>query len=215
MSEIAAHLERMPLIAILRGITPQDGEAVGAALIDAGLTIIEVPLNSPSPFVTIESLATRFGGQALIGAGTVLAPDDVDRLRDAGGRLVVMPHADAEVVGRAKSLGLFCAPGFATPTEAFRMIAAGADALKLFPAEGASPAVLKSMRAVLPRDMAIMPVGGIGRENLETWWKAGARGFGIGSSLYRPGDKASVVADRARALVAAMTSLMSATASSR
>jgi 2-dehydro-3-deoxyphosphogalactonate aldolase len=214
MSEIADRLGRMPLIAILRGIPPQDGEAVGAALIDAGLSIIEVPLNSPSPFVTIELLARRFGGQALIGAGTVLGPGDVDQLRNAGGRLAVMPHADAEVVGRAKSLGLFCVPGFATPTEAFRMIAAGADALKLFPAEGASPAVLKSIRAVLPRNMPIMPVGGIGPENLETWWKAGARGFGIGSSLYRPGDPASLVADRARNLVAAMTSLMSAPAPS-
>jgi 2-dehydro-3-deoxyphosphogalactonate aldolase len=214
MSEVLAYLKRMPLIAILRGIRPQQGQDLGAALIDAGFLIIEVPLNSPGPFATIELLARRFGGEALIGAGTVLEPGNVDRLRDAGGRLVVMPHADAEVVARARSLGLGCVPGFATPTEAFRMIAASANALKLFPAEGASPQVLRSIRAVLPREMPILPVGGISRDGLETWWRAGARGFGIGSALYRPGDSPGVVAERARALVGAMRSLISETAPS-
>jgi 2-dehydro-3-deoxyphosphogalactonate aldolase len=212
MSEVPGFLERMPLVAILRGISPLHAPSVGAALIDAGFLIVEVPLNSPEPFTSIEGLARRFGRDALIGAGTVLEPGQVDRVRDAGGRLVVMPHADAEVVVRAKSLGLGCVPGFATPTEAFRMIAAGADALKLFPAEGASTQVLKSMRAVLPREFPILPVGGISQENLGTWWKAGARGFGIGSALYRPGDDPGVVAERARALVAAVRSLMSADA---
>lgn len=211
MSEVLTYLKRMPLIAILRGIRPEEGEDVAATLVDAGFLIIEVPLNSPAPFTTIESLARRFGGEALIGAGTVLDPGHVDRLHDAGGRLVVMPHADAKVVARAKSLGLGCVPGFATPTEAFRMIAAGADALKLFPAEGASPQVLGSVRAVLPRETPILPVGGISRENLATWWKAGARGFGIGSALYRPGDGPGVVGERARALVDAMQSLISET----
>lgn len=206
MSAFMAQLKRMPLIAILRGITPAEGEKIAAVLVEAGFLIIEVPLNSPSPFATIEMLAKRF--DVVIGAGTVLDADDVDRLRDAGGTLVIMPHADAVIVGRAKSLGLACVPGFATPTEAFRMIAAHADALKLFPAEEASPHVLKSMRAVLPTEVPILPVGGIGQESFETWWKAGARGFGIGSALYRAGDAPAVVAERARAQVAVMRLLI-------
>jgi 2-dehydro-3-deoxyphosphogalactonate aldolase len=208
MSAFMAHLKQMPLIAILRGITPTAGEKIAAVLVEAGFLIVEVPLNSPSPFATIELLAKRFGGKVVIGAGTVLDADDVDRLRDAGGTLVVMPHADAAIVARAKSLGLACVPGFATPTEAFRMIAAHADALKLFPAEGASPHVLKSMRAVLPTEVPILPVGSIGQESFETWWKAGARGFGIGSALYRVGDAPAVVAERARAQVAVMRLLV-------
>jgi len=207
MSPFATHLGRMPLIAILRGLTPPDAVGVGAALIDAGFRIIEVPLNSPEPFVSIERMAERFGGEALIGAGTVLEARDVDRLRDAGGRLVVTPHADSHIVARAKSLGLACVPGFATATEAFRVISAGADALKLFPAEGASPAVLKSLRAVLPPDLPIIPVGGMAASGLGPWWHAGARGFGIGSSLYRPGDAAAAIGERARALTATMRSL--------
>lgn len=210
MSEFITHLKRMPLIAILRGVTPTEGEKVAAALVDAGFLIVEVPLNSPSPFATIELLAKRFGGNTVIGAGTVLDADDVDRLRDAGGSLVVMPHADAVIVARTKSLGLACVPGFATPTEAFRMIAAHADALKLFPAEGASPQVLKSIRAVLPPEVPILPVGGIEQQSFETWWKAGARGFGIGSALYRAGDAPDIVGERARAQVAAMRSLIAA-----
>jgi 2-dehydro-3-deoxyphosphogalactonate aldolase len=211
MSGFTSHLKRMPLIAILRGVTPAEGERIGAALVEAGFLIIEVPLNSPSPFATIDLLAKRFGRNAVIGAGTVLDTHDVDRLRDAGGNLVVMPHADGAIVARAKSLGLACVPGFATPTEAFRMIAAHADALKLFPAEGASPQVLKSIRAVLPADVPILPVGGIGQESFETWWKAGARGFGIGSALYRAGDAPTIIGERARAQVAAMRSLMTVT----
>jgi len=197
-------LRRAPLIAILRGIAPDEAEAVGAALIEAGIEIIEVPLNSPSPLATIERLARRFGTSALIGAGTVLRVDDVAAIRDAGGRLVVMPHADEDVVKRTKALGLAAVPGFATPTEAFRMIAGKADALKLFPAEGNSPAVLKAMRAVLPVDFPIIPVGGIDASNLETWRRAGAAGFGIGSALYKPGVDAASVGERARRLVAAL-----------
>jgi 2-dehydro-3-deoxyphosphogalactonate aldolase len=149
-------------------------------------------------------LAGRFGDAALIGAGTVLSANDVDAISDAGGRLVVMPHSDTAVVERAKARGLVCVPGFATPTEAFAAIAAGADALKLFPAEGGSPAVLKSLRAVLPRDVPIIPVGGIDERSFEAWLAAGAAGFGIGSALYKPGVTADVLRARAQTLVAAL-----------
>ena len=162
-----------------------------------------MPLNSPAPLATIESLADRFGNSALIGAGTVLSADDVDAVSDAGGRLIVMPHADATVVRRAKARNLACVPGFATPTEAFAAIAAGADALKLFPAEASSPAVLKSLRAVLPRDVPIIPVGGIDERSFDAWLAAGAAGFGIGSALYKPGVSADVLRTRAQGLVAA------------
>jgi 2-dehydro-3-deoxyphosphogalactonate aldolase len=211
MSPFRIRLRQMPLIAILRGLTPGESEAVGSALIEAGMTILEVPLNSPEPFSSIERMARRCGDHAVIGAGTVTKPDDAGRVRDAGGRLVVMPHADPEIVLRSRSLGLACVPGFATPTEAFAMIAAGADALKLFPAEGASPVVLKAMLAVLPHEVPIIPVGGLQAGNLEAWWRAGAGGFGIGSALYRPGDGSALVGERARALTTTMKSLMAAT----
>jgi 2-dehydro-3-deoxyphosphogalactonate aldolase len=204
MTSLTDHLRRAPLIAILRGITPAEAEPVGAALIEGGFEIIEVPLNSPDPFASIEKLTRRFGDRAMVGAGTVLRPDDVDTLRNAGGRLVVMPHADGDVVRRAKAAGLACIPGFATPTEAFRLIAAGADALKLFPAEGSSPAVLKALRAVFPRDIPLIPVGGIGESSFAGWVRAGAAGFGIGSSLYKPGDGPAVLRERAGALFAAL-----------
>ena len=203
MTSFRARLQRAPLIAILRGITPDEADAVGAALIEAKFEIIEVPLNSPAPLATIERLAGRFGDSALIGAGTVLSADDVDAVSDAGGRLIVMPHSDATVVRRAKARNLACVPGFATPTEAFAAIAAGADALKLFPAEGSSPAVLKSLRAVLPRDAPIIPVGGLDERSFDPWLAAGAAGFGIGSALYKPGVTADALRTRAQALVAA------------
>jgi 2-dehydro-3-deoxyphosphogalactonate aldolase len=200
MTSFRTRLQRAPLIAILRGITPDEADAVGAALIEATFEIIEVPLNSPAPLATIERLAGRFGDSALIGAGTVLSADDVDAVSDAGGRLIVMPHSDATVVRRAKARNLACVPGFATPTEAFAAIAAGADALKLFPA---SPAALKSLRAVLPRDAPIIPVGGLDERSFDPWLAAGAAGFGIGSALYKPGVTADALRTRAQALVAA------------
>jgi 2-dehydro-3-deoxyphosphogalactonate aldolase len=204
MSSFRTRLQRAPLIAILRGITPDEAEAIGAALIEATFEIIEVPLNSPAPLRTIERLASRFGSAALIGAGTVLSADAVDAVGDAGGRLIVMPHADDAVVRRAKARNLACVPGFATPTEAFAAIAAGADGLKLFPAEASSPAVLRSLRAVLPGDVPIIPVGGIDERSFSGWLAAGAAGFGIGSALYKPGVTANALRARAQTLVAAL-----------
>lgn len=208
MNSFRTRLARAPLIAILRGITADEAEAAGAALLAAGFQIIEVPLNSPAPLVSIEKLARLSGDAALIGAGTVLRPDDVGRVADAGGRLIVMPHADEAVVRRAKGAGLACVPGFATPTEAFRMIDAGADALKLFPAEGASPSVLKALRAVLPRDVPLIPVGGIDETSFASWLAAGAAGFGIGSALFRPGCGAARLRERALSLAAVLDRAM-------
>jgi 2-dehydro-3-deoxyphosphogalactonate aldolase len=198
-------LARCPLVAILRGVTPDEVEAIGETLVAAGIAVIEVPLNSPDPIEGIRRLAARCGDRALIGAGTVLDPADCARIAAAGGRLVVTPHADPEVVRAAKAAGLLAIPGFMTPAEAFALLRAGADALKLFPAEAASPAVLKALLAVLPKGTAILPVGGIEAGNMAPWRAAGAAGFGIGSAIYRPGDSAAVVAGKARALVAGLT----------
>lgn len=204
MTSFRDRLRRAPLIAILRGITPEEALSIGSALIETKFEIIEVPLNSPAPFASIEKLARTFGDAALIGAGTVLRAEDVDKVADSGGRLIVMPHADEALVRRAKDKGLTCIPGFATPTEAFRIIAAGADALKLFPAEASSPAVLKSLRAVLPPDLPLIPVGGIDGKSFASWLAAGAAGFGIGSALYRPGTSADALRARAQDLFAAL-----------
>lgn len=194
-------LERCKLIAILRGVRPDEVLAVTQALADAGFSMVEVPLNSPDPLTSIATLAATFKETLLIGAGTVMTPDDVAAVAEAGGRLIVTPHADAAVVSAAKRHGLLAVPGFFTPAEAFAMLRAGADALKLFPAEGASPAMLRSMRAVLPRDTRVMPVGGIDAGNMQPWLAAGAAGFGVGSSVYKAGDSAAVVARKAAALV--------------
>jgi 2-dehydro-3-deoxyphosphogalactonate aldolase len=194
-------LQALPLVAILRGITPDDAVPVGQALVEAGLRIVEVPLNSPQPLRSIERLARALGARALVGAGTVLRPAQVAEVAAAGGRLIVMPHADAEVIRTAKAAGLWCVPGVATPTEAFAALAAGADALKLFPAELLTPPVLKALRAVLPRDVKLLPVGGITPQNLGAHVAAGASGFGLGSALYRPGLPPAEVGANARAFV--------------
>ena len=204
MTSFRARLQRVPLIAILRGITGDEAVSIGAALVEAGIEIIEVPLNSPSPLASIERLVRTFGDSALIGAGTVLRPQQVDAVFDVGGRLIVMPHADETIIRHAKTHDLTCIPGFATPTEAFGAIFAGADALKLFPAEGSSPSVLKALRAVLPPDMPLIPVGGIDEARFEGWLSVGAAGFGIGSALYKPGIKPLELRDRAHKLVAAL-----------
>lgn len=204
MNPLAPWLARCPLVAILRGVRPDEVLAIGAALVAAGICIIEVPLNSPEPEASIARLAQAFGERALIGAGTVTDPLRVDAIAAAGGRLIVMPHADAAVVRAAKDFGLVAVPGFATPTEAFAMLAAGADGLKLFPSEAFGPPVLKALRAVLPEGTLVLPVGGVDAANIPAWRAAGAAGFGIGGALYRPGDSAEVVAGRARALVEAL-----------
>lgn len=199
--DLASLLARCPLVAILRGLRPEEAEAVGEALVETGLLVIEVPLNSPEPLRSIEALARRFGGRALIGAGTVRRAAEVEAVAAAGGRLIVTPHADAAVVRAAKARGLLAVPGFFTPAEAFSLLDAGADALKLFPAEASNPAALRAMRAVLPPGTLVLPVGGVDAAAMPAWRDAGAAGFGIGSAIYRPGDTAAAVAAKARALL--------------
>lgn len=181
-------LKRWPLIAILRGVKPGEAEEIGAALVETGFCIIEVPLNSPEPLSSIIRLAKRFGDNVMIGAGTVTSWEQVSKVADAGGRIIVMPHADDRIVEAAKRRDLYVVPGFATATEAFRMIEAGADGLKLFPADANPARVLKAFRAVLPEEIPVLPVGGITPNGLKEYWDAGADGFGLGSALYKPGD---------------------------
>jgi 2-dehydro-3-deoxyphosphogalactonate aldolase len=206
-AKLEAVMAELPLVAILRGIRPDEAVAVGETLVDAGFRIIEVPLNSPEPFKSIEALAGRFGETCLIGAGTVLEPAAVARLEAAGGELVVMPHVDPDVIKAAKAMGLACVPGVATPTEAFAALAAGADALKLFPAEALPPAVVKALLAVLPQGTATLPVGGIEPATMAGYVAAGAKGFGLGSALYKPGLTPGEVGQRAAAFVQAWGAL--------
>lgn len=198
--ELKPYLDRCDLVAILRGIRPEEAIPVGAALEANGFSIVEVPLNSPDPMASIAALAAEFGDRMLIGAGTVMTEAHVEQVATAGGRLIVTPHADPVVVRAAKRLGLLAVPGFFTPAEAFAMLTAGADALKLFPAEGGNPAMLRAMRAVLPSGTMVLPVGGIDASNMAVWRAAGAAGFGIGSAVYKPGDSPAVVSAKARAL---------------
>ena len=199
-----SHLAACPLIAIVRGIEPHEAEAVGASLIDAGIRIIEVPLNSPSPFDSIERLARAFGSVATIGAGTVLDPADVARVRSAGGVLTVSPNTSLPVIAATVAAQMIAAPGFFTPSEASAALGAGAHALKLFPAEAATPAVAKALLAVLPKGTDLIIVGGVGPDTMQPWLAAGATGFGLGSGLFKPGRSAAEVGDRARAYVAGL-----------
>jgi len=192
------YLDQCPLVAIIRGVTPAEAEAIGDALYEGGIRIIEVPLNSPEPLRSIEIMARSFGPQVLVGAGTVLDPADVGRVRDAGGRLVVMPHGDAAVIERAVAAGLACTPGVATPTEAFAALKCGAAALKMFPAENLPPVVVKAWRAVVPKDTLLLPVGGINPDNMAPYVEAGADGFGLGSALFSPSPTPATVRDNAR-----------------
>jgi 2-dehydro-3-deoxyphosphogalactonate aldolase len=202
--KFADWLARSPLVAILRGVKPDEVEAIAEVLETSGIAIVEVPLNSPDPLDSITRLARRFGERLLIGAGTVMTAQQVGEIAQAGGRLIVTPHADVAVTQAAKQHGMLAVPGFFTPTEAFALLAAGADALKLFPAEAARPEVLRAMRAVLPAGTAVLPVGGIDASNMAAWHAAGAAGFGIGSAIYKPGDTAATVADKAKLLTTAM-----------
>jgi 2-dehydro-3-deoxyphosphogalactonate aldolase len=194
-------LNEMPVAAILRGITPDEAVPIGQVLADSGIRIIEVPLNSPEPFASIHRIAAEFGDTCLVGAGTVLRVEDVDRVAEAGGRLIVAPNFSAAVVTRARERGLIPVPGVQTPTEAFAALEAGAAALKFFPCEVIPPKAVRAMRAVLPDGTIILAVGGIGTENMPAYREAGVDGFGIGSSLYKPGLSAGEVAERATALV--------------
>ncbi|HEX2624820.1 MAG TPA: 2-dehydro-3-deoxy-6-phosphogalactonate aldolase [Sphingomicrobium sp.] len=194
-------MDPCPLVAILRGVAPTEVVAIGEAVAEAGIRIIEVPLNSPDPLQSIEKLAARFGEELLIGAGTVLDRADVRRVSDAGGRIIVSPDTNVDVIAAAAAAGLVSAPGYFTPSEGFAAIRAGATALKLFPAEAATPAVLKAQLAVLPKGMTVLVVGGIKPDNMRPWMDAGARGFGLGGGLYRPGQSPAETLDKARAYV--------------
>jgi 2-dehydro-3-deoxyphosphogalactonate aldolase len=202
--DVKGWLDRCPLVAILRGVKPSEVELIGHALERAGIAIVEVPLNSPDPFESIAILSRTFGDRMLIGAGTLTKPSQVAELAAAGGRLVVTPHADTSIVRAAKEAGMIAFPGFFNPTEAFALLEAGADGIKLFPAEVLGAPMLKAMLAVLPKSTIVIPVGGVDVSNVASWMAAGALGLGIGSSIYRPGDDAAVVEKKARALMAAV-----------
>jgi 2-dehydro-3-deoxyphosphogalactonate aldolase len=204
---LADYLVPLPLVAVLRGIAPGEIADVGDALHAEGFRMLEVPLNSPDPFESIRRLAKPHGAHCLVGAGTVIDARDVARVKDAGGELVVMPHGDVAVVREAKRLGMICLPGVATPTEAFAALAAGADGLKLFPAEAMVPATLRAWRAVLPKGTIVFAVGGIRPDNMAPWWDVGADGFGTGSNLYKPGAALVDVRHAASAYAAAFRAL--------
>ena len=198
------HFSACPLIAIIRGVQPDDVVAIGEALYEGGIRIIEVPLNSPDPFASIARLADCLRDKALVGAGTVLKVDQVEEVRGAGGRLIVSPNMNPEIIAAAVAGGLVSCPGIFTPTEAFAAIQAGAHALKFFPAEAGSPAVIKAQRTVLPRAIPILAVGGITIDNVAAWRAAGADGFGVSSALFKPGQSAAETLAKATAFVEAL-----------
>ena len=202
LEELQQRMAECPLVAIIRGVQPHEAEAIGEALYEGGIRIIEVPLNSPEPLDSIGRLAKRLGDRALIGGGTVLDPADVERIRDVGGRIIVSPSTFAPVIEATARAGMVSAPGYFTPSEAFEALRAGATALKLFPAEGASPAVVKAQRAVLPKHVPLLVVGGVTPDNMQPWLAAGANGFGLGSGIYKPGQTPEQVLAQARAYVA-------------
>ena len=200
------YLGECPLVAIIRGVQPEEVESIGSAIYESGIRIIEVPLNSPEPLKSIEILSEKFGDRMLVGAGTVLLPHEVDAVAGAGGQIIVSPDTNTEVIAATAAAGLISSPGYFTPSEAFAAIRAGAQALKLFPAEAASPSVVKAQLAVLPGDVPVIVVGGIKPDTMLPWIDAGATGFGLGGGLYRPGQSAADTLEKARAYVAALKS---------
>jgi 2-dehydro-3-deoxyphosphogalactonate aldolase len=202
LAKFHLHMDSLPLMAILRGLKPEEALDVGHAIVNAGFHILEVPLNSPEPLRSIQIMAEAFPN-ALVGAGTVTTAQQVRDIKAAGGQVIISPHLDDNVVCEAVNLGLISLPGVATPTEAFRAISLGAHGLKLFPAEMISPTVVKSMRAVLPSHIRLIPVGGIGTHNMADYRNSGASGFGIGSALFAPGKSAQAVGQSAAAFVQA------------
>jgi len=199
------YLGETPLVAIIRGVTPDEVEAIGEALFAGGIRIVEVPLNSPDPLASIRRLAARLKGRALVGAGTVLDEKQVAQVAEAGGRIVVSPSTDAAVIRATVAAGMVSSPGYFTPSEAFEALKAGAHALKLFPAEGASPTVLKAQKAVLPKNVPVLAVGGIQPDTMRPWLDAGAAGFGLGGGVYKPGQSPEETERKARAYVAGLT----------
>lgn len=199
--QFKSFLSQCPLVAIIRGVTPDEAESIGEALFSAGIRIIEVPLNSPEPIESIRRLSRALGDRALIGAGTVLEPGQVAEVAGAGGRLIVAPNVHRPVIEATVAAGLVSAPGYFTPSEAFEALRAGAHCLKLFPAEAASPAVVKAQRAVIPKAVPLLIVGGVRPANMQGYLDAGADGFGLGSGVYRPGQSAGEVATQAKAYV--------------
>ncbi len=203
-ANIRDYLDQCPLVGIIRGVPAAEAEAIGAAIFEAGIRIIEVPLNSPDPLASVRRLADSLGDRALIGAGTVLTPSQVADVQAAGGRLVVSPNTDPAVIRATVAAGMIASPGYFTPSEAFAAIEAGAHALKFFPAEAATPAVLRAQKAVLPRDIPVIVVGGVKPDALRSWLDAGADGLGLGSGLYKPGQSPAETAAKARAYVAGL-----------
>ncbi|MGI8931877.1 MAG: 2-dehydro-3-deoxy-6-phosphogalactonate aldolase [Sphingomicrobium sp.] len=203
-NQFHSYFAESPLIAILRGVKPDEVEAIGDALYEGGVRIIEVPLNSPDPLDSISRLSARFEGRALIGAGTVLRVDQIEPIRAAGGRLIVSPSTNVEVIAASVAAGMVSCPGYFTPSEAFAALDAGAHALKFFPAEAGSPAVVRAQRAVLPKDTRLIVVGGVSHDTMTPWFEAGADGFGLGSGIYRPGQSPQDTLAKARAFGAAL-----------
>jgi 2-dehydro-3-deoxyphosphogalactonate aldolase len=207
--DLSSWLRRCPIVAILRGIKPEEAESICTKLEEAGIVIVEVPLNSPNALASIAILSRLFGDRMLIGAGTLTHPKQVREVAAAGGRLIVTPHADTAIVRAAKSANLFAVPGFLNPTEAFALLKAGADAIKLFPSEVVGTPMLKALKAVLPKDTIVIPVGGIDAENIAPWMAAGALAVGVGSSLYKPADTATSVGAKAGVLMDAVRAYQS------
>ena len=204
LEDFRRHFADCPLVAIIRGVTPDEVEEIGEALVAGGVRIVEVPLNSPDPLESVRRLSRRLGERALVGAGTVLTAEQVRDVRNAGGQIVVSPNTNAEVIRATVAAGMVSSPGYFTPTEALAALEAGAHALKLFPAEGATPTVLKAQRAVLPKEVPVLAVGGILPDNMRPWLEAGANGFGLGGGIYKPGQSPAETEAKARAYVAGL-----------